>query len=132
MMAMRLVWPDEEIMPKKRKAKAVDDAEQTLTDPVEAEAPPTERDTLEAQDGPIDSAEIQVEADEEDEEKGEQPAVDIGILEAMLFSTHHPLTGQRLAELLAIKSQKTIRQAVVDLNKQYEESGRTFRVEQVA
>jgi len=132
-MAMRLVWPDEEIMPKKRKAKAVEETEQPSAEEAGAEALHTERDTLEAQDGPVEAVvEAEVEADEEDEEQGEQPAVDVKILEAMLFSTHHPLTGQRLAELLVIKSQKVIRHAVVELNKQYEESGRTFRVEQVA
>jgi len=60
------------------------------------------------------------------------PEVDLAILEAMLFSTHHPLTGQRVGELLEIKSQKAIKRAVQALNEQYEEAGRTFRIEQVA
>lgn len=133
-MAMRLVWPDEETMPKKRKAKsAVEELEQLSTDEaVDAGNAPTERDTLEAEDGPVESVESQAPSEEDEDEKGEQAHIDVAILEALLFSTHHPLTGQRLAELLETKSQKSIRNAVVELNKLYEDSGRTFRVEQVA
>jgi segregation and condensation protein B len=133
-MAMRLVWPDEETMPKKRKAKsAVEESEQLSTDEaVDAPDTPTERDTLEAQDGPVESAESQEPAEEAEEENVEEVSIDVAILEALLFSTHHPLTGQRLAELLETKSQKSIRTAVVELNKLYQDSGRTFRVEQVA
>lgn len=130
-MAMRLVWPDEETMPRKQKSKSGTE-ESDLTTPDESAETATARDTLEAQDGPVESAEADVAIIEEDDETGDQPAIDVGILEALLFSTHHPLTGQRLAELLEVKSQKSIRQAVQELNKQYEESGRTFRVEQVA
>ncbi len=128
-MAMRLVWPDEETMPRKRKSKSETEETDAISSDETAEATP--RDTLEAQDGPVESAEIAV-AQEDSEDTVEEAAVDVAILEALLFSTHHPLTGQRLAELLEIKSQKSIRQAVQDLNKQYEESSRTFRVEQVA
>lgn len=127
-MAMRLVWPDEETMPRKRKSKSeTEESDPIVTDEAADTSP---QDTLEAQDGPVESADTI--APDEPEEASEEAAIDVGILEALLFSTHHPLTGQRLAELLEIKSQKTIRQAVQDLNKQYEESSRTFRVEQVA
>ena len=134
-MAMRLVWPDEETMPKKRKAKAL--AEQPLPaadqhGAVHALDTPTDRDTLEAQDGPVDEVSPVDQVDAEEAEPDDQKSIEIGILEALLFSTHHPLTGQRLGELLDIKSQKAIRKAVQDLNKQYEDSGRTFRIEQVA
>ena len=139
---MRLVWPDEEIMPKKRKAKSESAAPQSEADipavdtaDVEVVADLENRDTLEAQDGPIEQPAID-EADAATEDAAEEPddqqSIDAGILEALLFSTHHPLTGQRLGELLDIKSQKVIRKAVQDLNQQYEDSGRTFRVEQVA
>lgn len=133
-MAMRLVWPDEETMPKKRKATArVDEAQEAHADETGA---PHERDTLEAQDGPVDAPEIEAakaEADaDEDDDQAEQAPINLGLLEALLFSTHHPLTGQRLAELLESKSQKAIRKAVLELNQQYEQGGRTFRVEQVA
>src|SRR5205085_1762064 len=60
------------------------------------------------------------------------PTVDLGALEALLFSTHHPLTNGRLAELLDLESTKYVRHAVRELNKQYEDAGRAFRIEQVA
>src|SRR5207302_3876952 len=53
-------------------------------------------------------------------------------LEALLFSTHHPLTTERLAELMELKSDATLRKAIKGLNGSYEQSGRSFRVEQVA
>lgn len=60
------------------------------------------------------------------------PAVDLASLEALLFSTHHPLTVARLAELLESKSVKPVRDGVRELNRSYEDQGRAFRVEQVA
>jgi segregation and condensation protein B len=71
-----------------------------------------------------------------DDEGGDEAAADVsvnlGLLEALLFSTHHPLTAGKLAELLDIGATKPIRAAIKDLNEQYESSGRSFRVEQVA
>jgi segregation and condensation protein B len=58
--------------------------------------------------------------------------VDLRTLEALLFSTHHPLTAGRLAELLGLGSTKPIRRAIKDLNEQYVATDRSFRVEQVA
>lgn len=73
------------------------------------------------------------------EDAGEETAaevglegLDLGALEALLFSTHHPLTAGRLAEMLGLETTKAIRRAIKDLNGQYEEGHRTFRVEQVA
>jgi len=60
------------------------------------------------------------------------PSMDLAELEALLFSTHHPLTAARLAELLKLEGTKAIRRAVRDLNAQYEAGGRAFRIEQVA
>ncbi|MCC6239899.1 MAG: SMC-Scp complex subunit ScpB [Phycisphaerales bacterium] len=54
------------------------------------------------------------------------------MLEALLFSTHHPLTAPRLAELMELQSSKPVRQALKQLNDIYEKEGRSFRVEQVA
>jgi segregation and condensation protein B len=116
-MSMRLVWPDE-TMPKKSKPSP--------------ELDPTPDDTLEAQDGPVEAQSVEAEADDDAQETSATQDVDLAILEAMLFATHHPLTGQRLAELLNIKSQKAIRAAVQNLNQQYESTERTFRIEQVA
>lgn len=59
-------------------------------------------------------------------------AVDLPSLEALLFSTHHPLTAGRLADLLELPSTRPVRRAVRSLNEQYELSARCFRVEQVA
>jgi segregation and condensation protein B len=138
-MMMRLVWPDEATMPKKRKA-----IEKEVPDDV-AEAETVEAtEVAEPQDGPVeaaataveeqpDAAEVEAAADEAGgDEAGESAPIDPRVLEAILFSTHHPLTGQRIGELLGVTGQKAIRAAVQDLNKQYEDSGRTFRVEQVA
>ena len=61
-----------------------------------------------------------------------EPAVDLATLEALLLSTHHPLTPQRLAELLGTAGLKPIRPAVAALNDVYEQTGRSFRIEQVA
>lgn len=58
--------------------------------------------------------------------------VDVAVLEALLFSTHHPLTAGRLAEMLDLDSTKPIRPAIKALNEQYDETNRCFRVEQVA
>ena len=63
------------------------------------------------------------------------PAVstfDPAALEALLFSTHHPLTAGRLGELLGLDSTKPVRQAIAGLNDAYVASGRSFRIEQVA
>lgn len=60
------------------------------------------------------------------------PPVDVAAVEALLFATHHPLTAGRLAELMELPSTKPIRAAVAALNADYESSGRSFRVEQVA
>ena len=62
---------------------------------------------------------------------GSPAAVDLPSLEALLFSTYHPLTVARLAELLACPA-KPVRDGVRALNAAYEAEGRAFRVEQVA
>ena len=61
-----------------------------------------------------------------------QPAVNLAMLEALLLSTHHPLTAGRLAELLDLDSTKPVRKAIKSLNEQYSDGGRAFRIEQVA
>src|SRR4051812_40093171 len=40
-----------------------------------------------------------------------EPAVSLAMLEALLLSTHHPLTAGRLAELLDLDSTKPVRKA---------------------
>ena len=58
--------------------------------------------------------------------------MDLGLLEALLLSTHHPLTAGRVGEVIGLSSTKPVRQAIKELNRRYEESGRSFRIEQVA
>jgi segregation and condensation protein B len=82
----------------------------------------------EAPDGAVDAAEEEL----DETESADLPPVNLPLMEALLFSTHHPLTAGRLAELLEIEATKPIRKAIQDLNAQYEASGRSFRVEQVA
>src|SRR5205814_4410342 len=58
--------------------------------------------------------------------------IDLRTLEALLFSTHHPLTAGRLAEMLELEATKPVRRAIAELNEQYVTSDRSFRIEQVA
>ena len=85
----------------------------------------------EAPDGLIPD-ESAAEADESAEDSGPEQAVDLPLLEAMLFGTQHPLTAAKLIELMGIKSVKPIRSAVKSLNEHYENTQRSFRIEQVA
>jgi segregation and condensation protein B len=80
-------------------------------------------------DGPLQDA-PDVEGDAADAD--EQGRVDLQVLESLLFSTHHPLTSARLAELMELPSAKPLRKAIRMLNLQYEQAGRAFRIEQVA
>jgi segregation and condensation protein B len=87
-------------------------------------------------DGPVIAEEAAREAAESEaaaiEAVEPEAAVDLGVLEALLFGTHHPLTSDRIKELMSLKTSKHVRRSVQSLNAQYEQSGRTFRVEQVA
>src|SRR5580765_3846680 len=92
-----------------------------------AEAPLETAETAEARDGALEDA-----ADDSGDSTPSDQIVDKGALEAMLMSTHHPLTAGRLAEMLELPSTKPIRQAIKNLNADYETGGRSFRIEQVA
>ncbi|MGA2442342.1 MAG: SMC-Scp complex subunit ScpB [Tepidisphaeraceae bacterium] len=86
-------------------------------------------------DGPVEEVPEELDGDAENSEcsgSEDMPPVDMRLLEALLLSTHHPLTAGRLAELMDLPVTKPVRQAVKDLNQQYEESHRAFRIEQVA
>jgi segregation and condensation protein B len=87
-------------------------------------------------DGPVTDApedeNLPPEAEDDASETPSDVSVDTRLLEALLFSTHHPLTAGRLAELMDLNATKPVRQAIKDLNAQYEESRRSFRIEQVA
>ena len=129
-MVMRLVRDDdleplvleEELQPPRRSdtADVVDDDE----------ADDTDTETSEPQDGAVSEA-----ADSQDVAPGDSDAaadLPLGALEALLLSTHHPLTAGRIAELLDLPSTKPIRKAIKGLNDAYASTGRSFRVEQVA
>jgi segregation and condensation protein B len=79
------------------------------------------------QEPPIDAA-----SDETDSQGAEAAEISLATLEALLLTTHHPLTPVRLNELLGAGSTSAIRAAVQTLNESYEQSGRSFRIEQVA
>jgi segregation and condensation protein B len=92
--------------------------------------------TTEPRDGPVvDTPEELAEASDDatdSPDAGAESDVEVAMLESLLFSTHHPLAGPRLMELLEISSAKSLRKAIKALNAQYEASGRSFRIEQVA
>ncbi len=79
-----------------------------------------------------DGAIAEVDEEVDGAEDADDVEVNLGLLEALLLSTHHPLTAGKLAELLDLGATKPIRSAIKSLNEQYEASGRSFRIEQVA
>jgi segregation and condensation protein B len=105
-------------------------SEEELQQEAAAAAEAESRKQTEQEDGPVEDSD-----DETPESLAEDSApspIDLLTLEALLFSTHHPLTGGRLAELLELNSTKPLRKAIKALNARYEETGRAFRIEQVA
>lgn len=102
-----------------------DDAQPAQPDP---DRPDSTHAALEEPDGVVDDA-----ADDSDgSESAEASPVNLALMEALLLSTHHPLTAGRLAELMDLDSTKPVRKAVKELNAQYESGGRAFRIDQVA
>jgi segregation and condensation protein B len=118
---MRLVRDElpEEYMDVPEEAAPAVDGEGELLDPHEARVSSSEQ-----PDGAVEEA-------DSSEEHVAEPA-NGGALEALLLSTHSPLTAGRLAELLGVTGTKTVRAAIKELNAQYESGGRSFRIEQVA
>lgn len=101
------------------------------------EAEPMEQQNMDARmDQEESSADEEADgtAGEQEESDSSAPAeqVDLGLLEALLLSTHHPLTAGRLAEVMGLGATKPVRQAIKQLNTDYESTGRSFRIEQVA
>ena len=82
---------------------------------------------MEAPDGAVDRAVSEA----EDGAPADAP-INLALLEALLLSTHHPLTAGRLAELMELDSTRGVRQAIKELNEQYASCRRSFRIEQVA
>lgn len=103
----------------KRDALAERDEEGEGVSPAAAEAP----------DGAVSDTAQDL---EEGKDVGQEQQVDLAAMEALLFSTHHPLTAGRLGELLELDSTRPIRRAIKALNQRYKEAGSSFRIEQVA
>jgi len=55
-----------------------------------------------------------------------------GIIEALLFASDRTLTSGQLAQLSGAADGREARKAVLALQKEYEETGRAFRIEEVA
>jgi segregation and condensation protein B len=89
----------------------------------------TENELRELTDGQVTDADQAVPELETD---GPESNVDLPTVEALLLSTHHPLTAGRLAELMDLPGTKSVRSAIKSLNEQYEQTERSFRIEQVA
>ncbi len=73
-----------------------------------------------------------------DSDSGEQPCAQQPLqlrIEALLLSSDRPLSEARLGELLGLPSKgaaAAIRDALAELNEQYEQTGRCFRAERLA
>src|SRR3712207_1733748 len=109
-MVMRLV-PQEELLD--------EDEIQALEDQaLQAEArrsSEAEEAADEASDGAVEDA---VEDSNGDGAAVAPASVDLALMEALLLSTHHPLTAGRLAELLDVETTKPVRAAIRQLNEQ--------------
>lgn len=79
-----------------------------------------------------DSIEEMRDGPAEPEGRAEGLSIDAAALEALLFSTHHPLTAAQVADVLALPLSKGVKGAIAQLNESYEQTGRSFRIEQVA
>lgn len=123
-MVMRLV-PQDELLDEEEIQALEDQALQAEARRVREEEEPAE-----ATDGAVED--VAEDAATAEGGASTEPAVDLALMEALLLSTHHPLTAGRLAELLDLDSTKPVRKAVKQLNEQYQSGGRAFRVEQVA
>ena len=124
-MVMRLVKDDDgvELMDQQQ-----DELQQEQDQPADA----GERIIPNSSEQPDGVVEDSVEEKDDASSEAADIQVDLRTLEALLFSTHHPLTAGRLAELLDLESTKPIRRAIKELNEQYIAGDRSFRVEQVA
>jgi segregation and condensation protein B len=106
--------------------RLVRDDDLMLEEPEVEEAVPV-NDSLqnEPRDGVVE------EIDDETDESAPQE-INLAAMEALLFSTYHPLTAGRLAEFLGLETTKGVRGGIKQLNEMYQSTHRSFRVEQVA
>jgi len=112
-----------------------DDDEETMTAMAEPDPQLDETESRHATAGAEQPDGAIAEADDEadgGDEGSSDVEVNLGLLEALLLSTHHPLTAGRIAEVLDLPGTKPIRKAIKELNETYSSTNRSFRVEQVA
>src|SRR5437868_4693082 len=79
-----------------------------------------EQEQREATNGEAPDGAVEGDAQDAEQSSADQAAVNLGAMEAMLMSTHHPLTAGRLAEMLDLDTTKPLRKAIKELNAQYE------------
>lgn len=120
-MVMRLVRDDE-----------LDEMDLMSEDAPSQTDPATEEDRGVTAQSEIQDGAVEPTAAEENAGPAEDVNVDLGLLEALLLSTHSPLTAGRIAELMELDTVKPVRKAIRTLNEQYESTSRAFRIEQVA
>jgi len=121
---MRLVKDDDDV-------ELMEEQDELQQQPAES-ADADERRIANSTEQPDGAVEYSAEENDTSSAAAADVHVDLRTLEALLFSTHHPLTAGRLAELLDLESTKPIRRAIKELNEQYIAGDRSFRVEQVA
>jgi segregation and condensation protein B len=111
-----------------------DDDDDPMTESLQDDRTPAPPAADELKDGAVEDAQTHGETDVggEDESSAGDVEVNLGLMEALLLSTHSPLTAGRIAELMDLPTTKPIRKGIKALNESYEQTGRCFRVEQVA
>ncbi len=78
------------------------------------------------------ATEDQAETDQQPADSHQSDSNLIGKVEAALLTSDRAVTTAKLVELLGESGNKTVNQAIEQLNQQYEQTGRSFRIEQVA
>jgi len=81
---------------------------------------------------PVDDAQSQAEATEAPDSQAALPPDFAQRVEAALLGIDRPMPAAKLAELLGNVSAKAVNEAVASLNAVYEQTHRSFRIEQVA
>lgn len=93
-----------------------------MTEPLGEEADAGQKDL----DEQIDPSQSSEDFDEEFEATIES------VVEAILFASDEPLTDARLVNIVEAGSVKQVKQAIADLNRAYEKTGRSFRIVKIA
>lgn len=78
------------------------------------------------------------EAPGEPEEKDDAPDLDAAtveaarVVEALLFATDSPLPAGKIAQIMGVGDARSVRKHIDALNDDYEQTGRAFRIEEIA